>query len=452
MATDVFPGRLTAWLNDPVEPSWERPSPTATQLRRDVLGAAVFLVAALAMVVLTKSIGMRMDGEADWRAYVATALMIAPLAVRRRYPNSVLLVSSGLFLGLSYLSPEASMQLPFQVAYFAALYTAIAWAQDRRVLWMALALVLLTMALWIVVSYTGANTAQQYGFGSSEAADGPIGELTAGVLYGAAMNLAYFGGAILVGRASWRSALQRARLVGQTERLREQTSELARRAVVDERLRIARELHDVVAHHVAVIGIQAGAARRVLGKDLDAATEALRTVEGSSRDAVGEMRSLLGVLRSETDTTRDRSPEPALADLACLSDEYRESGLDVDLQRVEETEGDLEHVPAPMALSLYRTVQESLANVVRHSTASHVLVTLRTGGATEDGPGWVEAEIVDDGRSRPGTEGSGYGLRGIRERVSLHGGDVEIGPRRTGDGWRVRARFPLRAREPVLSA
>jgi len=462
--------RLDAWLNDPVDPLWERPGPDRAQMRRDVLGAGIFLLASLAMVLLTKNMGLRIGGEESWRAYAAVGLLILPLALRRRFPLAVALVASVLFVGLSYLSPEASMQLSFQAAYFAALYAAVAWARDRRLLWIVIALVLLAMVLWLVIGYTTTATVEKM-FEGYESPEGPLGQFTAAVLYTSVVNLAYFGGAIAVGRSSWRAALQRERLGGQAEQIRDQAGELARRAVVDERLRIARELHDVVAHHVAVIGIQAGAARRVLGKNPDAATEALRTIEGSSRDAVAEMRSLLGVLRTETDVEvgSDRAPEPDLADLRELVAGHADSGLDVELRFVEERPGELELVPAPLALSIYRTVQESLANVVRHSTATRALVTLRAGHAGEDANGasvpasalggaadgeplWVEVEIVDDGRPRIGTEGSGFGLRGIRERVALHGGDAEIGPRRTGTGWRVRATFALRVRDGVPAA
>ncbi|MCK6211818.1 sensor histidine kinase [Georgenia sp. EYE_87] len=449
-------GRLNAWLNDPVDPSWVRPGPGARQLRQDAVGTALFLMLALGMLVVSKSMGLRIDGEDTWRAFVAMTLMILPLAVRRRFPLTVLLASSALFLGLSYLSPEAAMQITFQAAYFAALYAAVAWAPDRRLLWLANGLVLLTMALWVVITFTMTATFERM-TDSYGQPDGPLGQMTAAVLYSVAVNLAFFGGAILVGRSSWRAALQQQRLAAQADRIREQSGELARRAVVDERLRIARELHDVVAHHVAVIGIQAGAARRVLGKNPDAATEALRTIEGSSRDAVAEMRSLLGVLRSETDLAQDgaeRAPEPDLAGLRPLVESVSEAGLAVELRRVEERPGDLENVPGPLGLSIYRTVQESLANVARHSTATRALVTLRTGtdrdGSEGPAPRWVEVEVIDDGRPRGGTEGSGFGLRGIRERVALHGGDAEIGPRRTGTGWRVRARFGLRVRDGAL--
>ena len=451
-------GRVNAWLNDPVDPLWERPGPDQAQVRRDVLGAGIFLLVALAMVMLSKNMGMRVAGEETWRAYVAVGLMILPLALRRRFPLAVALASSALFVALSYFSTEASMQLSFQAAYFAALYAAVAWARDRRLLWIVVALVLLAMVLWLVISFTMTSMVDGL-FANYEEPQGPLGRLTAAVLYASIVNLAYFGGALAVGRSSWRAALQRQRLAAQAAQIREQSGELARRAVVDERLRIARELHDVVAHHVAVIGIQAGAARRVLGKNPDAATDALRTIEGSSRDAVAEMRSLLGVLRSETDLApagAERAPEPDLSDLRELVDGRTEAGLAVELRCVEERPGDLEDVPGPLGLSIYRTVQESLANVARHSTATRALVTLRTGTDREssDGPGpaprWVEVEVTDDGRPRGGTDGSGFGLRGIRERVALHGGDAEIGPRRTGTGWRVRARFGLRVRDGAL--
>lgn len=442
--------RLDAWLNDPAVPHWERPGPSARQQRNDVLGALVFMGVAVVAVTLVKSFGSPIEGgapEATWRAYAAVVLVIAPLAMRRRFPLLTLVLASVLFVGLSYLSPEASIQLAFQSAYFAALYAAVAWAPDRRMLWIAMALVLLTMALWLVIAITTTSIVESV---AEREPSGPVSPFTASVIHLALVNLAYFGGAILVGRSSWRAALQRHRVAAQAATIRDQAAELARRAVVDERLRIARELHDVVAHHVSVIGIQAGAARRVLASDPDAATSALRGVEESSRSAVGEMRSLLGVLRSETGTTRgaagDRTPEPGLADLPDLVAVHRRGGLDVELVELDESRADLARVPAALALSVYRIVQEALANVERHSTAGRALVTLRTPAQpSPDGrlERWLEVEVVDDGRPRVGTAGGGYGLQGIRERVRLHGGDAEIGPRRATSGWRVRARFPL---------
>ncbi|TDE92707.1 sensor histidine kinase [Occultella glacieicola] len=455
--------RLFAWLNDPGEPLWERPGPSRDQQRRDIVGALAFVLVGLGMTVATKSFGMVNEAEATWRAFVAVAAMIAPLAIRRRFPLIALLISSVLFLTLSYLSPEASVQAPFQVAYFATLYAAVAWARDRRLLWISVALVLLEMAAWIVISFTISRGMFAESFGDGV---GPLEPVVAYGLYTAVLNLAYFGGAILVGRNSWRTALHRSRLAEQAERIRAQSDELARRAVVDERLRIARELHDVVAHHISVIGIQAGAARRVLTRSPQSAEGAMRTIEGASREAVGEMRSLLGVLRSETETGRpgdsgdSRAPEPGLADLDGLAERHRRRGLQVTLTRVEAAPGDLDRVPPALGLSVYRCVQESLTNVARHSTAGSASVTLRTGtaaagsevgdGDASDAPAgpFVEVEVLDDGQPRGGTSGTGYGLRGVSERVSLHGGQAEIGPRRTGSGWRVRARFHLRDAGP----
>ncbi|SEE11052.1 sensor histidine kinase [Ruania alba] len=433
--------RLFGWLNDPDDPWWERPAPSRAQQRRDVLGTVAYILVALGVVLTSKSYGLVFEGEQWWRAYLAVALMALPLAVRRRFPVITLLTASALFLLLSYLSPEASVSVPFQVAYFAALYTAIAWARDRRMLWILVAVVLAEMSLWIVISVTITNAADEMSRVFEDAA-GPLPPLLAYLLYTAVLNVAYFGGAVLIGRASWRTALDRVRVREQAQQIAQQADELARRAVVDERVRIARELHDVVAHHVSVIGVQAGAARRVLTVSPESSAEALRTIEETSREAVGEMRALLQVLRSEDSGDEGRHPEPGLDDLDALARTHADAGLTVDLDRVEARDGDLSRLSAPLALSAYRCIQESLTNVRTHSTARRASVTIRTGG--EGASSWLEVEVVDGGRPRPGTSGSGYGLRGIAERAALHHGEVEAGPRATASGWRVRVRFPYR--------
>lgn len=433
--------RLFSWLNDPEDPHWERPAPTRAQRRNDVLGAVLALAVGLLMVMFAKSFGMRIEGEATWRAYLAVALMVLPLAIRRAFPLVTLVLASILFLGLSYLSPEAAVSLTFQVAYFTALYSAVAWARDRRVLWILNILVLAEMAVWLTISFTLTNAFS--GEDLFEDAAGPIAPLPAYLLHTAVMNFAYFVGAMLIGRNSWRGAIERGRADAHARQLAEQAEELARRAVVDERIRIARELHDVVAHHVSVIGIQAGAARRVMNRSAEQAAVALRTVESASREAVTEMRSLLKVLRSddEHDDDGSRLPEPSLADVDALARSHAASGVRVSVSRVEHSPGALAQIPAPLALSAYRCIQESLTNVHRHSTATTAQVTIRTGG--DEPKGWLEVEILDAGRPRPGTAGTGYGLRGITERATLHQGVVDMGPRAHQQGWRVRVRFPL---------
>ncbi|QOR72415.1 sensor histidine kinase [Ruania alkalisoli] len=433
--------RLFGWLNDPDEPWWERPGPTTAQQRRDVIGALVYLAVALGVVALSKSYGMRLEDEAGWRAYLAVALMVFPLSVRRRWPLPVLVLASGLFVALAYLSPEVAISVPFQVAYFAALYSAVAWAPDRRLLWILTAGVVVAMALWITIALTITNAAGQMS-GLFEHGAGPLPPLVAYALYTALLNAAYFGGAVLIGRTAWRTALDRVRVRAQAEQIAEQAAELARRAVLEERVRIARELHDVIAHHVSVIGVQAAASRRMLPVDPERSAQALRTIESTSREAVEEMRSLLHILRNDETPSDSRAPEPGLGDIDALARTHREAGLIVTVERVEAEPGDLNRAAAPLSLSAYRCVQESLTNVRSHSTARRASVTLRTGG--EPAPSWLEVEVLDDGRPRGATSGTGYGLRGIRERAALHHGEVDAGPREPGPGWRVRVRFPYR--------
>ncbi|GAB3551012.1 histidine kinase [Arthrobacter tumbae] len=444
--------RLTFGL-DSDERRWERPGPTGDHLRRDVIGVVVFFLVSALALELSRGVGaMAEERSPIWLQHAVLALMIFPLVFRRRFPVTVMLVMSALFIILSLWIPALSLQISYQVAYFASLYSAVAWAKDRRVLWLGTTVVVVAMTLWLILSLTVANTYDGLLERVSEGDEtwrGIFDPLTSAALYYFMVNFAYFGGAILAGMSSWRNALQRTQLAEQAAQIARQSAEIARRAVIEERLRIARELHDVVAHHVSVIGVQAGAARRVMDRKPEVAAESLRTIEQASRQAVTDMRNLLGVLRSEAaaqnnnknDDDGGRHPEPGLADIAALAENQQDGGLDVTFSRVEDVPDALQEVSAPLALSLYRTAQESLTNVRRHSTASAAVMTLRTGRA--GGQRWVELETVDNGRPRQRAEaGSGYGLQGIRERVALHRGTVEIGPRSDG-GWRVRARFLL---------
>ncbi|WP_159803443.1 sensor histidine kinase [Arthrobacter zhaoguopingii] len=433
-----------------VEGQWERPGPTPDQQRADVIGVLIFFLVSAVALELSRGAGAMADERSPiWLQHAVLALMILPLVLRRRFPVAVMLAMSALFIALGLWIPALSLQLSFQMAYFASLYSAVAWAKDRRVLWLGTTVVVVAMALWLILALTVSSTFD--GLIESieegdETSKGILDPLTSIALYNSIVNIAYFGGAILVGLSSRRNALQRAQLAEQAGRITRQSAELARRAVIEERLRIARELHDVVAHHVSVIGVQAGAARRVLNRKPEAAAEALRTIEQVSRQAVTDMRGLLGVLRSGTfdedpKENEGRHPEPGLADLDALAQSQRAFGLEVDFARIEDVSGALEEVSAPLALSVYRTAQESLTNIRRHSTASAAVLTLRTGRSGEQR--WVELETVDNGRPlRHAEPGSGYGLQGVRERVALHRGTAEIGPRSDG-GWRVRARFLL---------
>jgi signal transduction histidine kinase len=208
----------------------------------------------------------------------------------------------------------------------------------------------------------------------------------------------------------------------------------AKQAVAEERTRIARELHDVVAHNVSVMVVQAGAERRSLGDDRRETREALEAIEQTGRQALTEMRRLLGMLRKDDDELA-LAPQPSMEHLELLVSQVREAGMPVEL----EVEGEPEPLPAGVDLSAYRIVQEALTNALKHAGPARALVRVRYRRDE------LELEIVDDG---PGpavdaTNGAGgHGLIGMRERVSMFGGDLAAGER-SGGGYSVHARLPL---------
>jgi signal transduction histidine kinase len=207
----------------------------------------------------------------------------------------------------------------------------------------------------------------------------------------------------------------------------------ARIAVGDERARIAREIHDVVAHSVGVIVVQAEGARRVFDREPERAREALESIAGTARTALADMRRSLGVLRREDDE-RALAPQPGVDDLNGLVEQARASGLTAELS----VEG--EQVPLPQAidLSAYRIVQEALTNVMKHAGAARALVTVRYLDHE------LEVEVADDGAGPPlaAGDGSGLGIIGMRERVEAHGGRLHAGAGTDG-GFLVRASLPL---------
>jgi signal transduction histidine kinase len=200
--------------------------------------------------------------------------------------------------------------------------------------------------------------------------------------------------------------------------------------VADERARIARELHDIVAHAISVIVLQARGGRRALATDPDEAIEALIAIEATGSQALDEMRRLMDVLRP-ADESPMLTPQPSLGDLDGLVRQIRDSGLPVELV----TEGESIELPAGIDLTAYRIVQEALMDALRHAGHASARVTVRF-----DDSG-LEIEVTDSG-TVAGSGRNGHGLVGMRERVSLYGGSVEAGPK-PGGGFRVLARLPL---------
>ncbi len=209
---------------------------------------------------------------------------------------------------------------------------------------------------------------------------------------------------------------------------------LAAQAVADERRRIARELHDVVAHHVSVIGVLATGARRVLGRDPDSADEALHTIEDTSRTTLREMRRLLDVLRTDSEQPdADLVPQPGLAGIENLVEQVREAGLPVRLR----VEGEPVPLDEGVALTVYRIVQEALTNTLKHAGVATATVLLRFERDAR------VVEVGDNGRGMPARQepGVGHGLVGMQERIALYGGSLRTGPR-SGGGFNVRATIP----------
>ena len=202
-------------------------------------------------------------------------------------------------------------------------------------------------------------------------------------------------------------------------------------AVAEERARIARELHDIVAHAVSVMVLQVGALRHRLPVEDVTSRETLRNVEEAGRDALTEMRRLLEAMRRDGDPL-DLAPQPGLGGIAALLDTVRAAGLDTDLH----VHGEAVDLPPGLALSAYRIAQEGLTNVMKHAHTDHAEVHLRY---STDG---LELEVLDAGDGPVATDDLGHGLVGVRERVALYGGSMTAGPTETG-GFALRARLPL---------
>jgi signal transduction histidine kinase len=241
------------------------------------------------------------------------------------------------------------------------------------------------------------------------------------IVLGPLMAGVFAGGRLMQSREQLAAALQAER------------AHAERYAVAEERARIARELHDVVGHAIAVLTVQAGAERISLGETLPETTRVLEQIEVTGRQTLQEMRRLLGVLRAEEDEAF-LSPQPGLDQVDALAERVARSGVRVDVR----VEGEPVPLPPGVDISAYRIVQEALTNVLKHAAASAAEIRIAHADRA------VEIEVTDNGSARPlasGAAAGGHGLTGMRERVELYGGSLEAGPRVDG-GWRLLARLP----------
>jgi signal transduction histidine kinase len=378
-----------------------------------IAGAALTSVAAWRLRSLT---GIVIVGP-PWLLAVLPLLIGAPLALRRRAP---LLMWTLLWAGISLQvlitrnAPERAdairwTEAELAFALFVASYSLAAHSSLRR----ALAGLAPGAAIFILASHT------------SRGATLAIHETVGGQPRGASWLFAGASVAFWLLGVFVRARRQAASLAGRNAALQRQ----AERAVAVERARIARELHDIVAHHLSVVVLQAAGARASGGP----AAGALEKIEHSGRQALTEMRRLLGVLREPHDEP-GLTPQPGVGELAALADSVRAAGLPVRLV----VRGDHAGLPAAVDVSAYRIVQEALTNVLKHAGPAHAEVAV---GCVD---GAVTIEVTDDGAGIPaaGAQAGGQGLAGMRERVAIFGGELLAGPQ-PGGGYAVRARLPL---------
>ncbi|MEV7619502.1 sensor histidine kinase [Microbacterium sp. NPDC089321] len=405
-------------------------TPTDRDRRQDVLLAAVMLVGGVISAALSTIAGVYGDEQGPmWWALLVVAGISLPLIVRRRYPAAVaVVIALVMFTSVTLRVPEIYAT---NIAMFVALYTVGAWMNDRRRAFFVRAGIILGMFIWlIIVMYRDAIDEAD----KADVAAGLFSPFVAFMMINLLINVLYFGGAYYFGERSWHAAAQRFALEERTRELEAQRELTAAQAVALDRVRIARELHDVVAHHVSVMGVQAGAARLVIDSDPDEAKRMLAGVEQASREAIGDFRQLLETLRDPGDGGSDDPSSVGLADIERLAQASRDAGLPTDYTVI----GDPVAVPSTVEVNLYRIAQEALTNARRHAgSGASADVRLRWV------PDAVELEIVNTGRS-VGVLRPGLGQLGMRERALASGGEIELQPRPQG-GFRVRVTVPLEA-------
>ena len=397
------------------------------QRRADALLALVVFGAGVVSAALSAISGLYGDQQAPlWQALIYLAVLAAPLAWRRVYPGTVaVIVAAAYFAAVTLRVPE---MYAGNIAMFITLYTVGAWMQNRRSAMLVRVGIIVGMFIWLLSSmyYDVINTAHE-----EDVIAGAMSPYVAFMMLQVLLNVLYFAGAYYFGERAWKGAMQRHALEQRTADLEREREVTAAQAVALDRVRIARELHDVVAHHVSVMGVQAGAARMVIDQDPAASKQMLAGIEESARTAISELRHLLETLRS-TDIDAEDASTIELCDIVQLIDAANDAGMPTTFTAV----GEERPVPSVVQVNLYRIAQESLTNARRHAGA----------GATADvrlrrTPTDVELEVVNTGRLVLMPR-SGLGQLGMRERALASGGTIESAPREQG-GWRVRVRVPL---------
>lgn len=344
----------------------------------------------------------------NWFAVPAIALVVLPLVGRRRFPFAAPAAVWVLAAAVSFIDGRL---VPFAASAVVAGFTAAFLLGNCRNA--------VSARFGLVVVVFGAGTVV---YNDPDPAPGELVFTPLLFVIGWAAGFAF------------RERMQRAERAEVRAAHAEREREAATRvAVAEERARIARELHDIVAHAVSVMVLQVGAVRHKLPPSLPESKEALQGVEQTGRTALAEMRRLLGAMRRDDDELA-LTPQPGLSNLEVLAEQVGNAGLPVRLH----LDGVPYPLPSALDVSAYRIVQEGLTNALRHSSASRADVTVQYG------PGELGIEVRDNGRGAPAQDGLGHGLLGIAERVKIYGGEMSTSAV-SGGGFLLRARLPLRA-------
>jgi signal transduction histidine kinase len=382
----------------------DRPASIRGAARRHPSATDALLAAALA-------VGAQLElwtslGDTDRTVVALGALLLtAPLAWRRRAPLAAVAVVMATWAALALLTDAVEWPLTANLAVFIALYSVAAHAGRRRA---RVGGAIGMAAAWLATSREHGSTPGDY------------------VLITMLIASIWAAGFALRGWRLRAAALEDRALVLERER-----EEKARAAVAEERERIARDLHDVIAHCVSLMVVQAGAERRVLADGQGSTREVLLSIEQTGRQALVEMRRLVEML-DRRDEPLGLAPQPSVEQLGQLVEQVREAGLPVELRVI----GEPEPLSPGVELSAYRIVQEGLTNALKHAGPAHARVTVRYGDHR------LELEVADDGHAPAAGDGGGHGLVGMRERAALFGGTLQAGPRADG-GYAVRATLPL---------
>ncbi len=362
-----------------------------------LLGTALTLWA----VLVSPDIGNPVAGP-RWLTVSWPLLLDLPLAWRRRAPfTAFLLVLAGVDLQALWTGNSAEgLEVLFSLGV--GTYSVAAYGSRRH----ALAGLVALLAGYAIF------TAEDHNVQS-----GDSGQLWAAAFFVVSAIAIWFAGV-------WVHTRREAReLAGRAAAVERETAA----ALADERARMARELHDIVSHNLSVVVLQAAGARAS-----GASTSTLEKIERSGREALVEMRRLLGVLRDQDDDHSEFVPQPGIPELGLLAETVRAAGLDVHL----DVDGDCDGLPSGLELSVYRIVQEALTNTLKHAGAAQARVRVRREGDS------LTIDVIDDGAAPTIAARAGHGLLGMRERVALFGGSLDTGPGAEG-GWAVRATLPV---------